>query len=535
MDSLTPQVPIRQRAMPRVNWPLRRSAFFLAVFSITVAGVWRLADLMGDGGFTPIEIAILIVFTLNFSWIAGAFVTALIGFLLKVMSDRPVAVASPIFTIDPAGERPVGRTAIAVPVFNEATDDVFARLHALANSLRRTGARDCFDLFLLSDSSDEAVAASERVEVDRFRAIHGGPGSLRYRRRETNEGKKAGNIADFCRQWGDDYDYLVVLDADSVMSGDALLRLARLMDARPNAGIIQTLPRLIGQNSLFGRLEQFGYRLCCDVMALGLAFWQGPDGNYFGHNAIVRLAAFRDHCELPTVRGRGPLAGEIMSHDFVEAALLRRAGYEIWFVPDGRGSFEGCPENAVDHAKRDRRWCQGNLQHAWLLTMRGLRPLSRLHLIIGITSYVASLWWLMLIVLGIAARMTADVVPDYFAGALALFPTWPIDRSFGFFSLLMVTLFLLFMPKVFGLTLLLFDNEGPDRLGGKLKLLLSAVIEALYSALRAPVLMVFHTMFIVMIFLGRRIGWDPQVRDARTVGLKTAFWLHLPQTLFALA
>lgn len=519
------------KPLPKTNWTLRRLSFFAALMIITVAAVWRLGDLMSDGGTSAVELAILAVFSVNFAWIAGAFVTACIGFGLILFTERPVAVAAPIIDIDPGKGAPTGRTAIVIPAYNEATGPLFAGISALHRSLFETGFSDKFDLFLLSDTRDAEIARAEELSVASFNARNGGTQALRYRRRETNTGKKAGNIEEFCRRWGDDYDYMVVLDADSIMSGDAIVRLARQMDARPEAGIIQTLPRLVGQNTLFGRLEQFGYRLCCDVMALGLAFWQGPDGNYFGHNAIVRLAAFRDHCSLPSISGRGPLSGKIMSHDFVEAAMLRRAGYEIWFVPDGRGSYEGCPSNAIDHAKRDRRWCQGNLQHAWLLGMPGLRFLSRLHLLIGITSYAASVWWLCLIILGIVASASLEANPIYFPDGFALFPTWPMDRSDGFFSLLMVTVFLLFVPKVLGLTVLLFNRTSPYRFEGKLTLMASAVLEAFYSVLRAPISMVFHTLFIVLVLLGRRIEWDTAFRDARQIDVWTALQFHLPQTL----
>lgn len=515
----------------RAYWLARRTGFFTAVVGITGAAVWHLGDLLGEGGVHPFEWAILLVFALNFAWIAGGFVTASIGFLLTLLSRNPIARACPIVQSDPGHGAPKGRTALAMPIYNEDTARVFAGLAAMAQSLRETGHRGRFAFFLLSDSTDPAIIEAEEAQVSAFNEAFAADGGLTYRRREANTGKKAGNISDFCQHWGGDCDYMVVLDADSVMSGEALVRLARLMDRNPKAGIIQTLPRLVGQHTLFGRLEQFGYRLCCNVMALGLAFWQGPDGNYFGHNAIVRLPAFRDHCRLPMVSGRGPLSGEILSHDFVEAALMRRAGYEIWSVPDSRGSYESCPSNAIDHAKRDRRWCQGNMQHAWLLRMPGLRALSRLHLIVGIASYMASLWWLTLIALGIAMSGAIHPVLAYFSDTPSLFPTWPMDRSFGFFSLLVVTVVLLFVPKILGLLVLLFHPRSPYRRGGLAALLASALIEAVYSALRAPVLMIFHALFVTMIFIGRRIGWDPQPRGFRSIDLRTALLFHLPQIL----
>ena len=137
----------------------------------------------------------------------------------------------------------------------------------------------------------------------------------------TNIGRKAGNIAEFVRNWGGAYDYMIVLDADSIMSGQSLVTLAQTMDAHPTVGIIQTLPLLAGRETLFARLLQFAVRVSGPMFGSGLTFWQLGESNYWGHNAIIRMRAFADHCSLPRLPGSPPFGGEIMSHDIVEAAF----------------------------------------------------------------------------------------------------------------------------------------------------------------------------------------------------------------------
>ena len=279
--------------------------------------------------------------------------------------------------------RSKGRTAVIMPIYNEDTTRVFAGLDVVWSSLEARAEQAAFDLFVLSDTRKPEIGAAEELAWARLVERHEAQGRIFYRRRKENLRRKAGNIADFVQPWGGAYDYAIVLDADSIMSGHALVTLAQMMDVHPEAGIIQALPTPAGRETLFARLIQFAARLNSLMLASGLAFWQLGEGNYWGHNAILRLRSFAAYCDLPTLPGKAPLGGDILSHDFVEAAFMRRAGFKVWLLTDLGGSFEEVPSNVVDFAARDRRWAQGNLQHLGLLPMRGLHWLSRLHLITG--------------------------------------------------------------------------------------------------------------------------------------------------------
>ena len=193
----------------------------------------------------------------------------------------------------------------------------------------RPGSDDHFDYFLLSDTTDPDVWVAEERALVALRDRLRGKGKVYYRHRRKNLNRKAGNIADFVTRWGGAYPNMVVLDADSLMTAHSVVSLAAAMEDDPDAGIIQTLPLIINRNTLFARLQQFAARIHGPIIASGLAVWMGRDGNYWGHNAIIRTAAFAAHCGLPDLRGRPPLGGHILSHDFVEAALIRRAGYAV--------------------------------------------------------------------------------------------------------------------------------------------------------------------------------------------------------------
>jgi membrane glycosyltransferase len=357
---------------------------------------------------------------------------------------------------------------------------------------------------------------------------HDAVGRVFYRRRKENLQRKAGNIADFVRSWGGAYDYAVVLDADSIMSGHALVTLAQMMDAHPEAGIIQALPTPAGRETLFARLIQFAARLNSLMLASGLAFWQLGEANYWGHNAILRLREFAAHCDLPRLPGKPPLGGEILSHDFVEAAFMRRAGFKVWLLTDLGGSFEEVPSNVVDFAARDRRWAQGNLQHLGLLPMRGLHWLSRLHLLTGVLSYATSpLWLAALLLSSIVVCLDAINGYQYFPpGSYSLFPTWPQYRDSEIVILLAGTITVLLMPKVLGATLALVKRKLRRAYGGGVRLLCSLLIEQLFSTLLAPSMMLFHTAFVVTTLAGHPVTWNAQDRGDRGINFREAFSRH---------
>jgi membrane glycosyltransferase len=358
----------------------------------------------------------------------------------------------------------------------------------------------------------------------------GAEGRIFYRRRDRNVSRKAGNIADFCCRWGRRYDFMVVLDADSIMSGETILTLVRTMQTFPHAGILQTVPVPVGQQTMFGRFVQFASRLYSPMLATGLCFWQCGEANYWGHNAIIRVAPFMEHCSLPVLSGQPPLGGEILSHDFVEAALMRRGGWHVYLLPDLEGSYEGVPGNMLDFAKRDRRWAQGNLQHLKLLAMRGLHPLSRLHFLLGALAYASSLIWLVLLTLSTVDAFDRALRPhDFFGFDYQLFPDWPIAKTNEILSLLIVTVIMILLPKALGILLCLIDRQRRSSFGGAARVFASAVVEVLFSVLIAPVMMLFHAYFVLTILGGHAVSWNPQTRDGRSLELReTARYLLVP-------
>ncbi len=512
---------------------LRRLLFFGLVAASAGCALYLMIDIVAANGVSLIEAAIVLLFTVNFTWIAMSFWTAAIGFLLQLARPRGPTARG---LREPGDDEPLtARTAIVMPIYKEDTHRVFAGLEAIHRSLAATGQLDRFDLFVLSDTPEPEIAAAEARAWHRLCARTGGAGRVFYRRRADNRGRKAGNIADFCRRWGRDYDHLLVLDADSVMSGGAIVRLARLMQANPTAGIIQSFPVPVGRETLFARIIQFANRLYGPVLARGLAFWHGGDSNYWGHNAIIRTAAFIEHCGLPLLPGRAPLGGEILSHDFVEAALIRRAGWTVWLLPEVGESYEEVPANLIDYAARDRRWCQGNLQHLKLLGARRLHPLSRVHLAMGVMAYLSSPLWLILLLLS-----TVDIVllsmreHAYFPEAGGLFPVWPISKAAEALTLFGVTLGMLVLPKIFGLAVALLAPGERRRFGGGARLVAGTLLEQLHSMLQAPVLMLFHSRFVGAVLLGRDGGWNAQARDDRGLDWREALARHGGQSLVGL-
>jgi membrane glycosyltransferase len=518
MDALT-RLPLQMRL--RRGGGLRRSLFFGLTLLTAGCATALLLDVLQANGLSGIELLGLLLFFGLFTWIAAAFWTAIAGFAVRLAGRDPAG-------IDPAevAGRPLHtRTAIAVPVYNEDPRRVGAGLEAIWSSLGAEPEQHAFDLFILSDSSDPAIAAEEETMWQELVARHGAAGRILYRRRLARSERKAGNIADFVRRWGADYECMVVLDADSIMSGRALVTLARVMEAHPEIGILQSLPLPAGRESLFGRLIQFGARLQSPMLSSGLAFWQLGESNYWGHNAIIRVAPFARYCQLPRLPGKPPLGGEILSHDFVEAAFMRRGGYEVRQLPELGGSWEEVPANVIDYAARDRRWTQGNLQHSRVLRAPGLHPLSRVHLLTGIVSYVSSPMWLaLLLVSSLLSAIEATKKPQYFRpGFRSLFPHWPQIRAGETAVLFGLTLAVLLLPKVLGAMLAIRDRQLRRQFGGNARLLAGLLIEQLFSMLLAPSMMLFHTTFVAQTLSGKVVAWNTQVRTDRGVTFGEAF------------
>ncbi|EOB2830974.1 glucans biosynthesis glucosyltransferase MdoH [Vibrio cholerae] len=510
-----PRAAIQTDGVKSCSW--RR--VFVVGFALLISAfaIFEMRGVFLVGGLTPIEYAVLVLFAINFCWIALAFSSSIAGFF--VLASRKPA---------PNTEQPLTtRTAILMPTYNEAPDRVFAAVETMALALAKTEHGHAFDWFILSDTTDPEVALSEEQAFWLLRQQIAGKANVYYRRRRKNIARKAGNIADFCRRWGSGYDHLLVLDADSVMQPSTMISLAQRMQSDPDAGLIQTIPALINGTTLMARVQQFAARIYGPVVGTGLAWWVQKEGNFWGHNAIIRTEAFMSAAGLPHLSGRPPFGGHILSHDFVEAALIRRAGWSVTIAADLSGSFEECPPSIIDLAVRDRRWCQGNLQHSRIIGTKGLHWISRLHLTTGIMSYLSSPFWLLLILSGLLLALQAHFIrPEYFTEQFSLFPTWPVMDSARALQLFYITMGILFSPKIFGLLLLMFDGEMCRTLGGRLRVILSAVTEILLSALVAPIMMLIHCGAVVSILFGRDSGWAPQRRDDGSLPIKDLLYRH---------
>jgi membrane glycosyltransferase len=494
---------------------LRRTLFTVLVLAQTAAFAYCMATkILPYHGREPLEIAILALSTLLFVWISLGFWTALSGFVLLYFGrDRYAITRSGVRDAPiPAG----ARTAVIMPICNEHVGRVFAGLRATYESLAATGEGEHFDFFVLSDSSDPDTLTAERRAWYGLCAEVGGFGRVFYRWRRHHIKRKSGNVADFCRRWGSQYRYMIVLDADSVMSGACLTTLVRLMEANPTAGIIQTAPRSAGRDTLYARVQQFAGRVYGPLFTAGLHFWQLGEAPYWGHNAIIRIAPFMRHCALGRIPGRGPLAGEILSHDFVEAALMRRAGWKVWMAYDLPGSYEEMPPNLLDELKRDRRWCHGNLINWRVFLWRGLHPAHRALFVTAIMTYVSAPLWLISLKLSTAFIVLQAVMgPQYFVEPYQLFPIWPewdVHSAIGF---AVGTAVVLFVPKILGIVLAV--ARGAAEFGGALRITLSLLLEVVFSVLLAPIRMLFHTQFVLAALTGWRIHWkSPPREDAET-------------------
>ena len=518
------------------NWAYhrRRLIFFLLVAATVITVLLLMVRVVQTHGITALEYLLLGLYAVLSGWIALSFWTATLGFFsLLQKSDRFLINAPGTATgntLDCAF-----KTAVVMPIHNEDPGRVFAGLRAMYDSLAATGQLAGFEFFVLSDTRGLVLCAEEKKHWHAMCVDFNAHGKVFYRHRQHNTAGKSGNIADFCRRWGACYRYMIVLDADSVMEGATMLEMVRRMEAHPRAGLIQAPSLPVSHESLFARMLQFAGNLYTPMLSAGLNFWQLGEGNYWGHNAILRVQAFTESCGLPELSGRTPFGGHILSHDFVEAALLRRNGWQTWMAYDLRGSYEELPTNLIDYAKRDRRWCQGNLQHLALIFTRGFHGMNRLHLAMGVMSYLASPLWLVLVLAaGTDAYLKAQEETVYFFGD-SLFPVWPVVHSLELTILALLTLTMLFLPKLLAL-LLVFLRPIPYRLGlgRSSRIALSVCLEALGSILLAPILMFSQTKFVILALLRRAVGWPAQRRRDQQIGLLAAVQTYWDQTVFGL-
>ncbi|AWB21712.1 glucans biosynthesis glucosyltransferase MdoH [Methylobacterium currus] len=494
---------LRRRRLALVL-PTVATALALAAAATASAGV-------PDG---PLAAAVLVLFCLAMAWQAYIAWTYLYGAVAAGLGARVMSAVERQAAATPPVASGRSRTAALVAIHAEDAAAVFAAIRVMARSLARTGGdgRD-LDIFVLSDTRDPEIAAAEEREVSRIQAWRdtAGPGlpAIRYRRRPDNAGRKAGNIGEFCATYGHDYDFMIVLDADSLMTGAAMRRLVRLMEENPRTGLIQTVSYAAGRDTLFARIQQFAVRLYAPLSIRALETWQGPDGGYWGHNAILRIEAFAANAELPVLPGRAPLGGEILCHDTVEGAFLRRAGWELRLLPEEPGTWEEMPTNLTDLLGRERRWCQGNLQHLGIIGLAGLTAGSRWHLGAGILSYLAAPVWVAFLSLG-----TWQAIRSGDLGLLAygLTGEGPAAAILAGLSLAVLAL-----PKLLSLGHVLLSPSRRAAFGGIRSLLVSAALEQALWVLLWPVMTLFNAGAVATTFAGRVVRWDTQVRDDRRV------------------
>ena len=518
----------------------------LLLLGLVLLGAWigthAMATVLPNKGSAPAEVALLVLFGILFGWISAGFWTGVFGALVLMRGNRegPLergAGKALLLPLDPGA-----RTAIVMPICNEDVATVFGGLTATIDSLRATGEASNFDVFVLSDTGDPAIRAAEQAAFCDLAARYADPCGddkpslqVHYRWRQLRVKRKAGNVADFCRRWGNAYRYFVVLDADSVMTGECLTSLVRLMEANPDAGIIQTAPAAVGHDTLHARVQQFCARAYGPLFTAGMRFWQCGESHYWGHNAILRMAPFIEHCALAPIEGKRSLAGEILSHDFVEAALMRRAGWKVWVADRLEGSYEQVPPNLLAELQRDRRWCQGNLQNSQLMFEPGLHAVHRAAFATGALSYASSPLWLAFLLLSTYLfAQQAGAEPAYFFEPYQLFPTWPTVDIRLLLTLFGLTAMLLLAPKVLSLVGIVLRGEA-RRFGGKRRLLVSALLEFVHSMLLAPVRMLFHTQFVLTALTGWRLDWKSPPRNDDATSWREAISRHGLHTALTVA
>lgn len=521
---------------PRGDWHrvgvARRAVLFCMVLLQTGLATHFMAGVLPYHGAQPLEVGLLILFAILSGWVSAGFWTALMGFLILRFGGDRHAISTRAAADAPLPRE--ARTAIVMPICNEHVARVFAGLRATRESLARSGNLAHFDFYVLSDSSDPDLRVAESEAWLALRRDAGTGGRVFYRWRRHRIKRKSGNIADFCRRWGGKYRYMIVMDADSVMTGACLSRLVQLMEANPGAGIIQTAPRAAGRDTLYARLQQFANRVYGPLFVAGLHFWQLGEAHYWGHNAIIRVEPFMRHCALGRLPGKGPLSGEILSHDFVEAALMRRAGWAVWIAHDLPGSYEEMPPSLLEELQRDRRWCHGNLINFRLFLARGFHIAHRAVFVTGVIAYVSSLFWLAFLLLStlLLAQHTL-MTPTYFVHPRQLFPLWPEWRPERALALFGVTAAWLFLPKLLSVALIV--ARGAGQFGGVSRVLISMFAEWVFSMLLAPIRMLFHAQFVIAALTGWRACWKSPSREDAATSWRLALRRHGGHTLLGMA
>ena len=518
-----PDTTVRRSELAETSGPWRAGVFFPAMIG-TGALVYAIHGWLSNGGMTNLEWVLIVLIGLTFVWATLSVSTvgvALAGLLARQRQDENRFPAKPL------------DVALLVPIYNEDVSSVFGNAAAMLNDLSFKQSNHRFSLFILSDTQDEEIAAREQQTY--WTLVETAPSdfAVYYRRRPDNTDKKVGNLLDWITNWGANYDAMIVLDADSLMTGRAIERLSDELSRDPSAGLIQSCPVLIDANTVFARAQQFSNMAYGWLLAEGLANWVRGEGNYWGHNAIIRTRAFAASAGLPRLKGRMGREQLILSHDFVEAGLLRRAGWRVRFLPRVSGSYEETPRTLIDYAKRDERWCRGNLQHLRLLSTAGMHPVSRYHLLHGAVSYLLSpAWFILLVIWFLLGKNSETNVVRYFNEANPLFPDWPPAMSHIDSAVFLIIMYaMLLTPKVIGATIIGLHPKAARLYGGRLAFLTAFAVELLLSIAYAPIMMVQQTKAVLRSAFGKPGTWAPQNRLGRGYSLRTHLWFHWLETI----
>ena len=506
------------------------SAFFARILTfggaitMTAYATYQMVLTVSQGEVTVLQWIIVGLFCITFVWIALAACAAVTGFIFSGHSKQKIEQTSL------AGKK----TVLLMPTYNEDPAQTCATLYSMGQALIEAGLQEQFEIFIISDSNKPDLWVKETVAVAKLRESLSPQIKVWYRRRHNNKAKKAGNVHEFVSRWGARYDYMLVLDADSLLLASTLETLMKEMATDPRSGIIQTLPCLYRGDTLFARLQQFAGTIYGPIVARGITAWQGNDGNYWGHNAIIRIRAFAQSAGLPTIGGIKPFAGDILSHDFVEAALMRRDGWSVRMLPALKGSWEESPPSLSDVAVRDRRWAQGNIQHLAVLKAKGLRWPNRFHMITGVMGYMASPFWFALILVGVAMAIQIHYSNiEYFGEQISLLPNWPVFDSQRMLNLFIFTMGVLLVPKVLGVIRACFHAPLRKPLG-IIRMFLGMLIEIFFSVLYAPIFMLIHSKHIIDILRGRDSGWSTQQRQYGKTPWLALTKLHFWHTIIGL-
>jgi membrane glycosyltransferase len=500
----------------------RRGIIFFGLVLITTLAVSYLAgSVLSSGGITPLEVLILVLFSLTFCWISISFWNAVIGTILMLFGIDDTE----LHNIKKSKSGPGSlnsKTALIMLARNENPEQTLDCLRSTLQSLIETEQYACFDAYLLSDSDDKKLCTTEEILCESLSQSMPKGINLYYRNRKDNTGHKAGNIRDFCQRWGKNYEFMVILDSDSIMEGKTLIELSSLMELNPTTGLIQTVPQPINQKTLFGRILQFSSGLYGPVVSWGQTFWYSNSSNYWGHNAIVRTSAFTDSCGLPNLPGEPPFGGEILSHDFVEASLLKRAGWDLFMLPHIKGSYEMVPGDMFSYVKRERRWAQGSLQHLRLLGSKNLHFMNRIHFLMGAMGYLSSVLWMSLLISSTIYILSLETGASFFF----LAPFLPLsdfseNTSKYMLSPLLITGYVLFLPKFLSFMVAIIQYHKSFK--EILLIALSTIAETIFAILLAPILMFYHTAFILGFLSGGKINWNPSQERETAVSWKSAF------------